>query len=113
MNRTATMERKKLVRAGSFSALESADRAVSGLLGAGFTKEEITVVCSDEAWEQHFRQFEHQDRAGAHAEGAVTAGASIGAHGVGWRGRPLQRARRWSELLILLVPATGFEPVTP
>jgi len=67
------------VRAGSFAALPAADRAVGRLLAGGFTKDEITVVCSDEAKERHFRQYEHQDPAGSHTEGSVAAGTSIGA----------------------------------
>lgn len=70
---------EKPVRAGVFNSLLDADRAVSRLLESGFTKEEITVICSDEARESHFREFEHQDPAGTHAASAVTAGASVGA----------------------------------
>lgn len=67
------------VRAGAFASLAAADRAVSDLLAAGFTKEQITVICSDEAREAHFRQFEHQEPAGAHAGTGAAAGATIGA----------------------------------
>ena len=59
--------------------MSAADQAVDRLLAAGFAKDQITVVCSDEAKEKHFRQFEHQDPAGSHAPGAVAAGVSIGA----------------------------------
>jgi len=70
---------EKSVRAGSFSSLAGADQAVHRLLAAGLTADQITVVCSDEAKESHFRQFEHQEPAGAAAPGAVAAGTSIGA----------------------------------
>ncbi len=42
------------IRAGIFTTVENADRAVAKLLDAGFQKEEITVICSDESKEQHF-----------------------------------------------------------
>ncbi|TWU14340.1 hypothetical protein CA54_31850 [Symmachiella macrocystis] len=42
------------IRAGIFITVENADRAVANLLDAGFQKEEITVICSDESKEQHF-----------------------------------------------------------
>lgn len=72
-------ELEKSVRAGAYSNLADADRAVAGLLAAGFPKEEITVVCSDESRERHFREFEHQKPAGENAGGGVAAGATIGA----------------------------------
>jgi hypothetical protein len=67
------------VRAGTFATLAAADRAVAKLLAAGFTPEEINVVCSDEAREAHFQQFRHQEPAGKEASSAVGAGVSIGA----------------------------------
>jgi hypothetical protein len=69
----------KSVRAGVFSTLHEADQAVSELLAAGFTKEQITVVCSDAAIERHYQEFEHQDPAGNHAAKGVVAGTSVGA----------------------------------
>src|SRR5262249_18596450 len=67
------------VRGGIYTTLAAADQVVAQLLSAGFSKEDITVVCSDEARERHFREFEHQDPAGDHTEGATVAGSSIGA----------------------------------
>jgi hypothetical protein len=64
---------------GVFDSVEAARRAVLGLLAAGFSKEHITVVCSDETKERHFREFEHQDPAGTFTPGATIAGATIGA----------------------------------
>src|SRR5688500_2435323 len=69
----------KPVRVGVFSTVAATERAVQGLLAAGFTKEEITVICSDEAKERHFRVFEHQDPAGAHTPAAAATGGAIGA----------------------------------
>lgn len=74
------------IRAGAFSDLAAADRAADRLLAAGFSKEQITVVCSNAVKERHFSQFEHQfpqfeDRPQAASETASGAGpgASIGA----------------------------------
>src|SRR4051812_26812884 len=67
------------VRAGVFPDLKSADRAVDNLLAAGFAKEQITVICSDETKERHFRQFEHQAEAGSNAGDGSVAGAAFGA----------------------------------
>lgn len=72
-------ELKQTVRAGVFADLRSADAAVARLLAAGFSQDQITVICSDEAKERHFREFEHQEPAGANAGDASLAGVSIGA----------------------------------
>lgn len=64
---------------GVFSTVDEAEQAVRGLLDAGFTTEEITVVCSDEKKEKYFRRFEHQDPAGSMTPKAVLAGGAIGA----------------------------------
>ncbi|MBI3862336.1 MAG: hypothetical protein HY290_10620 [Planctomycetia bacterium] len=77
-SQTAAVPQQR-VTAGVFSDLATADRAVSGLLQTGFTPAQITVICSDEAREQHFRKFEHQEPAGAHAGMGSAAGAGIGA----------------------------------
>jgi hypothetical protein len=67
------------LRVGIFSQVADADRAVERLLAAGFTKEQITVICSDEIRQRHFRQFEHQEPAGTHTPAAAAAGGAIGA----------------------------------
>lgn len=69
----------RTVRAGIFSSVSGADRAVQRLLAAGFTKEQITVVCSDAAKEEHFREFEHQQPAGANTPEAAATGGALGA----------------------------------
>jgi hypothetical protein len=69
----------KPLRAGVFSLLTEADEAIHRLLAAGFTKDEITVVCSDESKERYFREFEHQDPAGTYTPAAAAIGSSIGA----------------------------------
>lgn len=66
-------------RVGVFSTIRAADQAVQRLLEAGFTKQEISVICSDEAKESHFREFEHERPAGTNTPAAVAIGGSIGA----------------------------------
>src|SRR5262245_56847469 len=63
MNATAHMQHHPL-RVGIYATIDKADRAVTGLLTAGFSKDQITVVCSDHDTERHFREFEHQLPAG-------------------------------------------------
>ena len=72
-------EQPRPVRVGVYDTVADAEQAVSDLLGAGFTKDEITVICSDPAKERHFKDFEHQDEAGEHTPEAATAGGVIGA----------------------------------
>jgi hypothetical protein len=70
---------EKPIRFGVFSNIGAADHAVSQLLAAGFTEEQITVVCSDETREQYFRPFEHQRPAGAGTPAAAAIGGAVGA----------------------------------
>ncbi len=64
---------------GVFGSVEDARNAVHRLLAAGFSKKQITVLCSDDAKERNFREFEHQDPAGKHTPAAAIAGGTIGA----------------------------------
>jgi hypothetical protein len=64
---------------GVFDAIEDARQAVRGLLDAGFSRNQITVVCSDETKEAYFHEFDHQQPAGTHAATAAIAGSTIGA----------------------------------
>ena len=77
MSSTSTLV--KPVRAAVFATSAAAQSAVSGLLAAGFSQKEITVVCSDETKERHFRAFEHQQQAGANTPAAAAVGGAIGA----------------------------------
>src|SRR4249920_2603683 len=70
---------KRPLEVGVFDSVDDARRAVQGLLSAGFTREHITVVCSDETKERNFREFEHQEPAGTFTPSATIAGATIGA----------------------------------
>jgi hypothetical protein len=65
--------------AGVFDEVDSARQAVYGLLAAGFTKDQINVVCSDDTKERYFREFEHQEPAGTYTPTAAIAGGTIGA----------------------------------
>ncbi len=67
------------LRVGVYSTVAAADRAVHGLLAAGYTKDQITVISSDQQKEKFFQAYEHQDPAGAHTMAAVTTGGAIGA----------------------------------
>jgi hypothetical protein len=64
---------------GVFGAVDEAELAIRRLLDADFTIEQITVICSDESKEQYFREFEHQEPAGAFTPKAALTGAAIGA----------------------------------
>jgi hypothetical protein len=64
---------------GVFNSVDDARQAVHSLLDAGFTAEQITVVCSDETKERYFHEFDHQQPAGTHTTKAAIAGGTIGA----------------------------------
>src|SRR5947208_3210814 len=66
-------------RVGGFDTVTDADGAVDDLLAAGFTTDQITVVCSEESVKRHFARFEHQDPAGTETPGAAIAGGVCGA----------------------------------
>ncbi len=68
----------KPIRVGIFNTIAGADCAVTELLRAGFTKDHISVLCSDEAQEKHFQEFEHQQPAGTSTPAAVATGSAIG-----------------------------------
>lgn len=70
---------RKPIRAAIFSRLPQAERAVERLLESGFTKDQITVICSDQCVESHFKDYEHQKQAGSETSKGVTAGGAIGA----------------------------------
>src|SRR5262245_37347963 len=69
----------KPIRVGVFGDVRQADLAVRRLLQAGFTKERISVVCSDEYKERYFSEFEHQEPAGSYTRIAVATGSAVGA----------------------------------
>ena len=79
----ATLEKKAIdnpsLEAGVFDAIEDARQAVRGLLDAGFTAAQITVMCSDETKEKYFQEFDHQEPAGTYTTKAAITGGTIGA----------------------------------
>jgi hypothetical protein len=77
MNANSTNPRP--LRAGILDTVADADRAVTELLAAGFTRDQITVVCSESAVQEHFKSYEHQDPAGEHTAAAALTGGAIGA----------------------------------
>jgi hypothetical protein len=52
---------------------------VAGLLKAGFEGRQITVICSDEATDEHFKDCQHLRPAGANAPKAILRGGEVGA----------------------------------
>src|SRR3954464_10510109 len=64
---------------GIFDTVDEARRAVHELHNAGFSNDQITVVCSDETKERYFSEFEHQHPAGTYTPTATIAGGTIGA----------------------------------
>lgn len=70
------------IRAAVFDSVEKADAVVAELLAAGFTEEQVTVMCSEQVVQRHFQRFEHQDPAGTNTPAAALTGGACGA-GVG------------------------------
>ncbi len=69
---------EKPIRAAIFTEIKETDVAVKNLLDAGFTTEEITVVCSDATKERYFREYDHQDQAGRNVPVAAGIGGAVG-----------------------------------
>ena len=81
MTRSSAPEKQQQsqIRAGVFPTIFDAEKVVRQLLAAGFQKEQITVICSDDIKERYFREFEHQETAGSFAPAAAATGSAIGA----------------------------------
>ena len=77
MTEVKTLDRP--VRAAVFSSVSRARDAVESLREAGYSNDEITVVCSDATKEKYFRELEHQKQAGANTPLAATVGSIVGA----------------------------------
>ena len=69
----------KPIRMGVFDTVKEAETKVSELLTAGFTRDEVTVVCSDDTKERYFLEFEHQQPSGTVTPGAAAMGSFVGA----------------------------------
>ncbi len=72
------MNKHESVRAGVFTDLVRADRAVSSLVAAGFPKGTITVICP-ECDSAHFRDCLRREPGGTHTAAAAAGGGAIGA----------------------------------
>lgn len=72
---TANENELKPIRAGVFTNVETADKAVAALLDAGFKKEQITVICSDKAKQEHFASFEQEGVAEKDEDVTLKSGA--------------------------------------
>lgn len=68
----------KPIIAAIFTEIADTDRAVKKLLAAGFTKAEITVICSDDTKKRYFREYEHQDQAEHNVPVAAGIGGAVG-----------------------------------
>lgn len=75
-------EEQKPIRAGVCQTVAQAERTVAALRSAGFTAEEISVICSDDAKAQHFQDSETAQPSGAHSGEALDK-AAAGAFGLG------------------------------
>ena len=51
---------------GTFETVAGAERAVRSLLAAGFTREQLAVICSDKSKEQFFANLPAPELAGPH-----------------------------------------------
>jgi hypothetical protein len=67
------------LRAGVFSRLADVEQTIAALRSAGFTQDEIVVVCSDKTSQEHFRQYSQQQPAGQNTPAAAAAGGTLGA----------------------------------
>jgi len=76
---TLAEKQSQPIRAAVFSTVEQTKQAVARLLAVGFTKDQITVICSDDTKERFFREFEHQEQAGSNTPAAAATGGAIGA----------------------------------
>lgn len=74
-----TNEANLPTRAGVFSNIREVDSVVLKLLAAGFSHNEITIVCSDKAKQDHFRDFSLQSPAGKNLPVSAAAGGMTGA----------------------------------
>jgi hypothetical protein len=67
------------VRAGVFARVADVEQAVVALESAGFSNQEVVVVCSRKASQEHFGQYARQQPAGQNTPAAAAAGSTLGA----------------------------------
>lgn len=66
------------IRVGVVSSTDQARQVVQGLLKAGMTREQITVMCSDRTIAEQFRDYQHAEPAGTVALRVTALGAKLG-----------------------------------
>ena len=69
----------KPVRIAVYDTVAQAERAVNDLHAAGFTHDEISVLCSDAHKTAHFHDVQTPAQAGSHTAAGILAGSAIGA----------------------------------
>ncbi len=75
---TRSNHSRRPVHAGVYDDVASADRAVAGLLDAGFSPRQVSVICSDAAKRHHFVGLQEDEPSGSHTAQATAAGGTIG-----------------------------------
>jgi hypothetical protein len=80
-NETKKERRDRPVRVGVFSDVAHADQAVERLLASGYSRDQLSVICSDEKIRAHYDGIKTEEPAGAHTPLAVAAGGTLGAIG--------------------------------
>ena len=72
-----TEQRQRPIHMAVYDDVPSASGVIQDLRAAGFSPEEISVLCSDEHRERLFQEYAHEEPAGSHSEDALTtAGAA-------------------------------------
>ena len=75
----ATETIDKPVRIAVYDTVAQAERAVGDLRAAGFTHDEISVLCSDAHKTAHFHDVQTPAPAGSHTTAGILTGSAIGA----------------------------------
>jgi hypothetical protein len=70
---------KRAIRAAVFRDIHLVEEVTRNLLETGFTRKQISVLCSEDAKERHFREFEHEEPAGTHTPEDAARGGAAGA----------------------------------
>jgi hypothetical protein len=77
-----TEQRSNPIHMAVYDDVPSAAAVIREMREAGFTQEEISVLCSDEHRERLFRDYVDEEPAGSHSEDALTR-AGVAAVGLG------------------------------
>ena len=73
----ASVERRRMIRAGVFETVEGARRAIEHLRNAGFQRREISVVCSEPQEAPELRAYIDQRPSGPRSAGRALSRAGI------------------------------------